>query len=605
MPGPFYFSWADAGEAFDPDIHNTFDQQILGAEIAHAEGEAAVLSIRIKNPGVGALTIGRWAWFSYDDGGSGGIVPLFNGRLIGSPADLQNETVTLQLRAIPDDYIDQKKALSESMRVLPYWDPVWLVEKIDDPDTVLESYCAVWHVDRVTLGVTAAHLLDGEDGTLDIADHLYASLKASFGSTPKRKIKVTGNVNWKQTGAGDVDLTTPLWEAFRAAGSPFAWPQVGSFTSAGLLQDWPAPLTSLGGGWSISAGPVIDPANFAQGWNYVKAWTNMSDVSQDELRTDGWRAQIYHAGWVTWAATFQVLPLLQHLAVHYEADRDRSETISFMLEADIQPQAIDLDGDDEEELTLSSEYVDQAVEEDGSLPIADTRKNAYFAGDRGNLSAQSLMLIAAAKMLFSARSVEIEFQLAGWPAVALALSCRKSVLLHDRRLPGGQALGKITSYKLSVAGGAMRTTVVMGCAVGYGVTLPGPADGTDVYALNYASGYTRRSGSQVEVIPGTLVYDEFGGTVIDDDGVDLFNQNAASVLLSPVAVVNGSNDQQAVIDAEAALIGVSPDPIEALRNAPTTFTIELVPVTGGAFHTDYAVTMEKLVVPKMIDLEAA
>jgi hypothetical protein len=215
------------------------------------------------------------------------------------------------------------------------------------------------------------------------------------------------------------------------------------------------------------------------------------------------------------------------------------------------------------------------------------------------------MLLAAAKMNYRARSVSIEFQLAGWPPIALGLSCRKSVLLHDRRLPGAQALGKVTSYKLTMAAGRLSTWVKIGCAVGYGVTLPAAETGTDVYANGYANGYTRRDGSQVEVIPGVLQYDSIDGTVADDDGVDLFNMNSASVLLSSISVEDGSNSQQAAIDAEAAKTGVSADPIEALREHPTQFTVNLVPVTGGAFYTEIPVTISKLVIPKMIDLEAA
>lgn len=636
MPGPFYFAWVEAGEAFDPAVHNTYDQQILSAEVAHAEGEAATLAIRIKNPGVGPLTIGRWAWFSYEAGS--GIVPVFNGRLIGSPSDLQAEILTLQLRAIPDDYIAQKTALAATMRVLPYWDPVWEVEKIDEPDTVLESYCALWHIDRLTLLLTAAHLLHGEDGTLDVSDHLYASLKVAFGSKPKRKIKVTGNVAWKQKATGIVDLTTPLWQAFKFAGSPFQWPQVGSYTGAGLVTTWPKPGAGLGGGWSMSDDSIVDTPGTVAAWSYKKTWTDMAPDKKNELaaqlggfsaaglnswahtlRFPGRRGTVVQqkpstfflppqsGGYDTYVAAFPLISINQRFRMAYEAERDRSETISFILESDIQPQAIDIDGDDEEELTLSSEYVDKEVEADGSLPIVDVRHNAYFARPRGSLSAEALMLKAMAKAMYAARSVEIEFQLAGWPAAALALSCRKSVLLHDPRLPGGQALGKITRYTLSVAGGAMRTTIALGSSVGYGVVLPAPAPGTDVYALGYASTYTRQAGAEFELIPGVLQYAEFGGTVIDDDGVDFFNMNSSTVLLSPIVIENGSNAQQAAVDIECAKTGVSPDPIAVLSNLPTRVMMagKIRSVTGGGFHTEYPITLEKLVIPKMIDLEAA
>lgn len=611
-----YFAWSGPDEEFDPDVHNTFDEQILSVDITHNEGDAATLAIVLKNPRVGPLSLGKWCWLSYDDGGSAGPQAIFRGRLMGSPADFQAERLTLHFRAVPDDYVEQKEALADSLRELPFYDPIWIVEGKDTPDAVLEARSAIWHVDRVNLEVSVSDVLDGEDGTIDIsaAEHLYGDVSATYAGTPKSKIHVTGNIRYRQRGEGDVDLTTPLWEAFRGAGSPFPWPQVGSFTSPGLLADWPQPLDDLGGGWSVSATAVIQEAPWSQGWTSLKVWTDMTDTSKDELRRTGpiGLRTIFHGGFVTYAAAFNVNPLLQHLVVHYLADRERSETLTFTLAADIQPLLVDTDAQPEETLEFNSEYVDQGVEPDGSLPIVDARRNAYFPTDRGVLSAQYLMLLARAKLRFSARAVVIKFRIPGWPAKALALSCRKRVLLHDPRLPTGQALGKITSYTLAVGGGAQSAVVTIGCAVGKGNTLPAPDAGTNVYANAYAVGYTRDEDAQIVPVAGELMYAEYGGVVVDDDGVDLFNMVPSTVLDADantggvaISIHWGSNEQQALIDEEAARVGTSPDPINVLRDHPTQVYFQLIPVEGGAFHTDFPVTMEKLIIPQMVDLEAA
>lgn len=606
MPGPFYFAWiADGTIAFDPEVHNTYDQQILSAEVQHDEGAAPVLTIRLKNPGVGALTIGRWAWFSYDPGESPGLQPVFKGRLIGSPEDFAQETISLQFRAVAADYVDQKTALADSLRELPYWDPVWFVDKADDLDAVLETRCAVWHVDRLTLEVTASSLIDGEDGTVNVDSHLYDSVRTSFGATPLRRIVATLKVTWQQTGEGDVDLTNPLWLAFKFTGSPFNWPQVGSYTSDGLFTDWPKPLDDLGGGWSVSADAVVDSAGFSQFWVYPKAWSALDEEDEAALSTDGWESDIFFAGYKTFAAGFTVAPILQNFRVHFAAQRDRTETVTFTLEADVQPLAVDLDAEDEEKLELSADNLGDQIDTGGAMPIEDLRQNSYFPRARGNQSLQCGLLLAAAKLAYRARAVTIEFQMPGWPALALAMNCRKNILLQDRRLPGGQAVGKVTSYKLTMIGGRQSSWFRIASTVGYGIALPAADAGTDVYANAYANGYTRQDGAQVEVTPGVLVYDSIDGTVVDDDGVDLFNMNSVTALLAPIAIEMGPNDQQAVIDEECDKVGVSPDPIERLRENPTRWTVSLVPVTGGAFLTGIPVTTEKLVVPKMIDLEAA
>ena len=59
------------------------------------------------------------------------------GQLVGMPKQQTGNTAKLQFIARPDDYNIQKENLAESMRVLTWWDPVWIADRIDDPDTVL------------------------------------------------------------------------------------------------------------------------------------------------------------------------------------------------------------------------------------------------------------------------------------------------------------------------------------------------------------------------------------------------------------------------------------------------------------------------------------
>jgi hypothetical protein len=118
----------------------------------------------VVNPRIGLLNSGRqqWGWLSWDDGTSNGLVPLFYGRLVGVPQDMQNEVVRLQFIGRPLDYEAQKEALAETLRVAPYWDQIWLSEDARlDPDTVLESRAALWHIDRITHDVTVSDILTG------------------------------------------------------------------------------------------------------------------------------------------------------------------------------------------------------------------------------------------------------------------------------------------------------------------------------------------------------------------------------------------------------------------------------------------------------------
>src|SRR5690349_12095555 len=117
--GPYFFAWADESEAFDPDIHARFDDDIFEFSLEHNEGDFATLNLLVKNPRVGLLAPGRkrWAWFSYYTGTE--IKPLFFGRLVGLPDQLQDEIISLNFIARPTDLAEQKAAVAAGLKVRP------------------------------------------------------------------------------------------------------------------------------------------------------------------------------------------------------------------------------------------------------------------------------------------------------------------------------------------------------------------------------------------------------------------------------------------------------------------------------------------------------
>ena len=87
---------------------------------------------------------------------------------------------------------------------------------------------------------------------------------------------------------------------------------------------------------------------------------------------------------------------------------------------------------------------------DGSLPIGDVRNRSYFSTDRGLQSLEYLLNRARSQLMASGRAVTVSWDCSF--ERAKQLSCRKNALLHDPRLPGGQALGKIVKYSLGLDG---------------------------------------------------------------------------------------------------------------------------------------------------------
>jgi hypothetical protein len=646
----FYLAWVNEGITFSAGTHATTatkiwdgaegGEEVFSLEIEQSEGEFPSLTCELRNPRVGLLSAGRnqWVWLSADG------EALFNGRIVGVPEQLANEVVRVQFVARPPDFIAQKEALADSLRVLPWFDPVWLQEGEDDPDTVLEAYPRRWHIHRTTLEVTTSDIITGEDGTIEIgeADHFYEGIDVSYSDPPLRRVDIKGNVSWAQTGSGDVDLTTEMVNAFKAEGSPSPHPTVSSLTGDGLFEDWPEPLSDIGGGWTIAANSKIQPAGWISPAAYVVHYGDRGDdvftLHDNALQTriellfgkktnpklftipgtsPGAEAEEVDAAddpFGNWEASFPLgVYALKPFSVHFAAERDRTEVVTAAVEADVQSLLVDPGADETETIELSSELVGQAVDPDlGSpgafdIPIGDLRRNSYFKTDRGQQSFEYLLLLARAKLLSRSRAVQIKVTIP-W-SVASEASCRHDVHLVDNRLPGGQATGKVIAYLLSASGeDAPQAEITMGCSIGYGVVLPAAATGSPTYVEDgvLEDGIQERFGEEIELIAGELQYQSFGDfEITDDDGIDLFNMTPRRVVNS-ITLTGGANEQLAAINAAAALPATaSPDPVQALRDTPTIVTLDLVPVEGGAFEVDFDIDVSLLVVPQGIDLEAA
>lgn len=653
----FYLAWTAEGEPFSAGTHATAatkvwdgaegDEQVFSLEIDHSEGEFPSLVCELKNPRVGLLSAGRnqWIWLSADEGA--GPQPLFNGRIIGVPKNLAGEVVEVQFVARPPDYIAQREALAASLRVLPWFDRVWLNEAVDEPDTVLETYAARWHIDRVLLAVSTSDITAGEDGVIvvDESQHFYDGIEVTYGDPPLHKVEISLTVTWHQTGSGDIDLTRQLVAAFNAAGSLYPEPLIASFTGQGLFDDWPAPGDSIGSsGWSIASNSTIEPATWMQPYAKVVHYGDRSEVMEfpwaDPLHqtpstmTFGQPVNVSpqsitafgspaigvaqhdatEDAFGNWEAAYSLGIYKVHLVVHWEADRSRAEIVTTSVEADVQPLLTDPGSDATDRIELSSDLVGELIDPDvGSpgafdRPIGDLRRNSYFKTDRGAQSLEYALLLARAKLLSRARAVQITFH-TPWEVMSSA-SCRHSVQLFDYRLPGGSGTGKIINYRLSANGddGEIGAEVTIGCSIGYGVPLGAVPIGEPLYVEDgYVDDpYQQRSGAYTEILVGELQYESFDEfEVTDDDGVDLFNLTATTAVNS-LTVTGGINEQTAAIDAEVAKNPIeAPSPDDVLEATPTVVTLDMVPVEGGDFSVSYEPTVSPLVVPMTIDLEAA
>lgn len=628
--GQFYIALVDPEETSFLPEHVREDVEVASFSLSQKEGDFAIFTMVIKNPLEGLLAPSRkrHAWISWHS--PSGIVPLMLGRVVGVPSDINKMRTVITIRARPDDYVDVKQALAESLKQAPYWDEVWVhPDNLDDPDFVIQARSARYHVDRITHAVTISDMLVPEDGTLefDADDGVVAdSVNITYAGSGKSRVRVRGEVSWTQRALGTIDVSEALADAFGAAGTEQSG-MVSSYSWEHLAESWPLPGDDIGGGWKWF------DANIEMGNN---RWFSEEDVILNTLTL--WATSYFGAigqelgfGFPQQEEQVRVDVSLgvfkPTMIAQYTAERSRTEVVEFEMVSDIQPILGDPDDDSPILISLSSNDVGEPIESDESgntqSPIEDPRRSAYLKTDRGVQSVDYLMARARAELIDHARAVNVTFTVPFryLPDVTL----RKSAILYDPRLPGGQALGKIIAYSATgdTQSGLFSLTVTIACAIGYGNPVEAVA-GDPVYVEDgyVAAGYQQREGAVNLLGSGDFAYDDYRGYAVDDDGIDLFNPSVEEMVLS-IIVTNGVEQQESALvtntlgdgtegfaDFRVAgtPTGVFQDKQEVeieVAKVRTQVCIDFKPVVGGPFLTEFEITTYPLVVPKQIDLEAA
>ena len=364
--GPFYFAWVEPEETTFNSSHYRMDEYIFSVKRTLAEGEKPLLEIEIQNPHVGILSSGRkyWAWFSWFNGSS--IVPIFFGRVVGSPVEIFEEVVKLQLVADPIDYKQRVQRVAETLKYQPFYDQVFIdVAQRDDPNTILEAHAKVWDVDPVTHVVTANDIIIGADGNEDFTedDHFYDGMQMSIGQPPATAILMDASVSWKQTARGLVDITN-------------GWRNFHCLNGDGIINDWPKPSSDIGGGYKVYFSDAFDSKglteaemvtldyswrngekdhsdgdSLSQSWSYTtpvggEIWSQRRlllnyqasfmdpfgvDVNGDPHPTN---IPMYYKDSTGYIMGWNVTA---SLTVKYEAERQRTERVIFLVRADTQP----------------------------------------------------------------------------------------------------------------------------------------------------------------------------------------------------------------------------------------------------------------------------
>lgn len=574
----------------DTTFNATFarhDEIVRSFSISQQEGDFCGLTVTIERPGQTLLDPARpqWVWLSMEEGSA--LTPLFFGRVVGVPADIQGDFYTIEFLAKPADFEAQKLAVAAGLRVAPYFDYAFVDPQMwEDADTVLEARTDVWHIDRVTNDVSVSSIIAGEDGTVSItSDQIpVEGFSLSYSDAPLRKVNLELRAMWTQRKTGSIDITRDLLSAFQAAGSPAGY--VTSYTGSGLYDDWPMEGDQIGDVYSF--GPqtieVADGLSIKRKFKKVSVKYERAPTSNNDTGSSGSSKVAFRR----WAFTISS-------SVNYDVGIDRTEDISFGVYADVQSVVNDADDAQSETITLSSGSIGTTVGTGSAaeVPIGDVSRDAYFPTSRGRASIEFGLSHARALLLRRARAVEIRVSVP--IATAIAATCRKSATVYHPGLPGGVATGKIVSYQFGVDGdsGAESGEITLACFAGKASSFPA-VTGSPTYAeATYV-------GSDYQEYSGALVV--AGVTDMRYELPTAINVSPAVVGLSSVTVNNGETAQKAVMKKTYIDISAAAD---AVNNVHTEVDLRMVPVDTSPRDVRYSDTAVDLPVPKGVDLGEA
>lgn len=607
--GPYFFAWADEGDAFDPYLHARFDDDIFDFNLTQQEGDFAALALTVKNPRIGLLAPGRqiWAWFSWWNGVQ--VVPLFFGRLVGLPDNLDEETVALNFIARPSDYAAQKEAVAATKRVRPYWDGIWFDDATrNDPDNVLESRPEAWHIDRVTHVVSTSNIINGEDGTLqfDETQVFYDSVGLNYAQNPLRSVTMTATVSWDQAGNG---VVSPRY----TGGMQGSGPSLMSYTGEGLAAGWPKTGDSIGGGWkwnvaSAKASGMIDSALVGEIVYPANGGLSFYADGGFDASLGKWGEEFPGGPVIGWAYHVAIpnIKVDWSLGLGWEVSRRKSEVLTFTLISDVQDIVTLPDDGATLALTMQSSEVTNAIDAGGVVPIGSPLARSYFNSDRGAQSIEYLIAIARAHLFARGRAVRVDFEIAFEEAVASGVTLRKNAVISDPRLPGTDVGGKIVSYALSMTNGTQKAQITLGCSIGKDGTQAEVAGTPDYVDDGYVdNGYQTRTGAYgLPFDDEGVAYENQGNVPPNDDGFDFLRNLAGTGVAIGLEGGNGATETQ-----EDALgrfdITVSDTGQVTSKNTRFAELVVTVPdLTGGPFQTNYPVNVTDLKIPRTINLEA-
>jgi len=550
--GQMFFAWVSDTESWNPAVHARNDESVFAFRLSESEGEFATAELVIENPRAGLLAAAREKYIMISCAVDGVPTLLFWGRIVGVPTGISGEKITMRALAQKPGWADEQAAFLAALKVAPYYDSLFVAEsREDDPAEILAGRHALVHWHRATGTISLSDILDAPitDVTSGFGDP-----EIEVSDPPLAAVELEIEAQWTQHSWGIAWLGNAIRNAFPSK-------KINTLTPEDFLSRWPAPGTAIGGrsGYTVVGSQLeIDPDPgfiFIRPQISAQAWVSAEKYPSHDPEVDA--AGEYP---VTVPRVWFRDPELNVLG---EYKQKRRETLKASVAADTQEITSDTGGTE----TISIRLQDVI----GTGALHHT-KTSFFHSARGQAAAAHAVKRAEARLAKASRAVEITV---GCRAESLLnITCADSVCITNDRLPGGEAVGKVVAYSISLGkGGSLRGSVTIACAIGRAA-----ATGEVSYA-DYSS--------QKEPVP-----------------IDSSDLSSDLFVIRNLKVLNPGETQNSLMSGYSAGSGLSVE--QMLAQNSTSIQFELRDISG-VDELAHEITLETttLAIPKQIDLEAA
>ncbi|BDB95918.1 hypothetical protein [Candidatus Hydrogenosomobacter endosymbioticus] len=482
-----HFCWVDEKEIFSIEKHSKSDENIFDMKIVHSEGLPAKAEITISFLSDAEKRKSHCV-IVYDDGNDARFC-LFRGKLENSTKKQDGPFITISFVACSEIEKDKQKFV-EILKKEKFYDEL-IYGKNPKADELIAATNFVFYWDRVTGECKMSDLFKGNKSfEINFQNFFEGSLK-SRSETPVIKVEMQIEAQWIQHLSGFVNLFHFIRHRFKEG-------YVNSYTGKSLKRAWPKSGETFGrSGYRVVYSEIkeIEPP-FCSLFKRKPGSFAISVPVRKRGQTG--EQEISHKQMLAKRTWFD-----GELLAMWTFKQKRKETLSFALESSLQvpndtlcetktafirlqkivqiddipfwyPMAFYKKGDNVRcsngiYSAIKEHYACRSFDQDKDKwkkekNICPSVHSSFFNTDKGVEIFELVVERARAILDRGARIFKISFS--GDPESLAQITLDDQVSIVDKRIPGGKAVGKVSSYKFVADGKKIYVEIEVTCSVG-------------------------------------------------------------------------------------------------------------------------------------------